>query len=132
MNKTRLKNVLIWIAAMVAFALLAGWSVHRDSPGGMLAYTAGQACPTISHGFSKLYGLMLGVAAGVALAVAAASYILAELRLMSSGREAMRAFSLSCLVFALGMGVMSLLMAPIEHLFPLTPAAACPAPPPTR
>jgi hypothetical protein len=132
MNMKRFQGVVVWLAAMLAFALLAGWSVHRDSPEGLLTYSVGQVCPAVSHGFSKVYGLMLLVAGCLALALAAASYVLAELGFMASGRDAMRSFAPSCLMFALGLGVFSVLMFPLEHYFPLSPRAPCVAPLPSR
>ncbi len=132
MTKIRLQSVLSWLAPIVAFALLGGWSVHRDSPEGLLIYTAGQACPTVSHGFTKVYGGILAVSAGLALALAAAYCVVAEMGLMAKSREPLRRAALSCVVFALGIGVMALLIFPIEHFFPLSPRASCLAPAPLR
>ncbi len=111
----------------VAFALLAGWSVHKDSPQGVLR-DMGQGCLSVSHGFGSIYMTVLAVIGALVLAFAFAAWIAAELRLLSPRRDALRAMSKSSLVFVLALAVFSLLRYPIESSLPLQapPANACP------
>ncbi len=115
--------VLKTLLATVAFALLAGWSVHRDSPQGMLRETA-EGCLSVSHAFSALYLAVLGVAGGMAVVVAITAFIASELRLFAPRRAGLRSLAMSSVVFALGLAVLSLLRWPIESSMPLQPPPA--------
>lgn len=112
----------------VAFALLAGWSVHRDSPQGMLRDTDA-GCLSVSHGFTSVYLAVLGVVGGMAVAIAISALIASELGLFASRRAGLRSAARSCVVFALGLAAFSLLRWPIESALPLEPppAGACAA-----
>ena len=112
----------------VLFALLAGWSVHRDSPQGMLRDTDA-GCLSVSHGFTSVYLAVLGVAGGLALAIGISAFIASELGLFSSRRAGLRSLAMSCVTFALGLVVFALLRWPIESALPLEPppARACAA-----
>lgn len=121
-------RLLITLASTFAFALLAGWSVHRDSPQGLLRQTA-EGCLAVSHGFTQLYLVVLGVAGGMGVVVAMSAYIGSELGLFGPRRAGLRALALSCLMFAVGAGLLALLSVPITNALPLQtpPANACPA-----
>jgi hypothetical protein len=107
----------------VAFALLAGWSVHRDSPQGMLRDTDA-GCLSITHAFTSVYLAVLGVAGGMAVVVAISAFIASELGLFATRRAGLRSLAMSSLVFALGLLVFSLLRWPIESSLPLQPPPA--------
>ena len=111
----------------VAFALLAGWSVHKDSPQGLLR-DMGQGCLAVSHAFGSIYVTVLGVVGALVVAFGVAAWIAAELGIFSSRRQGLRQMAISSLVFALGLAVFSLLRYPIESSLPLQPppANACP------
>jgi hypothetical protein len=122
-----MRRLLATLIATTLFALLAGWSVHRDSPQGLLRDTA-EGCLSVSHGFSSLYLAILGVAGGMAVVLAITAFIASELGLFESRRTGLRGFSRSCLIYALGLAVFSLMRFPIESALPLQapPANACP------
>jgi hypothetical protein len=107
----------------VAFALLAGWSVHRDSPQGMLRDTDA-GCLSITHAFTSVYLAVLGVAGGMAVVIAISAFIASELGLFATRRTRLRSLAMSSLVFALGLLVFSLLRWPIESSLPLQPPPA--------
>jgi hypothetical protein len=121
-------SVLKALIPTVVFALLAGWSVHRDSPQGMLRDTDA-GCLSVSHGFTSVYLAVLGVAGGMALVIAISAFIASELGIFATRRMGLRSLATSCVVFALGLAVFSLLRWPIESTLPLEPppAGACPA-----
>jgi uncharacterized membrane protein YbaN (DUF454 family) len=122
-----LLRILKPLIPTVAFALLAGWSVHKDSPQGVLR-DMGQGCLSVSHGFGSIYMTVLGVTGALVLAFAFAAFIASELRLFSTRRDALRSMAKSSLVFVVALAVASLLRFPIESSMPLQapPANACP------
>jgi hypothetical protein len=111
------------LIATVVFALLAGWSVHRDSPQGMLRDTDA-GCLSVSHAFTSVYLAVLGVAGGMALVIAISAFIASELGLFASRRAGLRSLAMSCVVFAFGLLVFSALRWPIESTLPLEPPPA--------
>jgi hypothetical protein len=111
-----LKPLLI----IIAIAMLAGWSVHRDSPQGLLRETL-EGCLSISHGFTSIYLAILGVAAGMAVVVALSAVIGSELGIFASRRAGLRGLARSSGVFAAGLAVAALLYWPIENTLPLEP-----------
>lgn len=113
-----------YLLPTVLFALLAGWSVHRDSPQGMLRATGADGCLTVSHGFSSLFLAVIGVAALVAVVIAIASFILGELSIFSARRDGMRRLSRGALIYTVGLAGAALLKFPIESMTPLAPPPA--------
>ncbi len=122
---SRLKTALKTIVPTMAFALLAGWSVYRGSPQGLLRGLGTDPCPDVSHSFSAVYIAILGVAAGVAIAVAAAVLIASRLRLFGSAESSLRGLVMTCVWVAAGLAVAMLFKFPVEWAFPLQPGINC-------
>jgi hypothetical protein len=124
---SRLRSVVTTCASVVGFALLAGWSVHRDSPQGLAMGAAAQPCAEMTHGFSAVYMALVGVGAGLAVVVALALAIVSQLGLFGRSRDSLRQMAVTGGVVA---AVLALALAgkvPIERAFALQPVPGCEA-----
>ncbi len=108
------------LMSTIAFALLAGWSLHRDSPQGMLRETA-EGCLSVTHGFVSLYVAVLGAAGGMGLVVAITAYLASELAIFAPRRTGLRLLARSCMLFTLGAALAALMAVPMRGMLPLEP-----------
>ncbi len=122
---SRVASVAKALVPTVAFALLAGWSVYRDSPQGMARATGGDACAPLMHSFTSVYLVILGVAAGLAVAVAATIHIASLLGIFDRSQRGLKDFSITCALLAAGLVVAMVLKFPLEMVFPSAARAGC-------
>lgn len=123
---SRLRTVAIAVSGAVGFALLAGWSMHRDSPQGMAPSSAAEPCAAMVHGFSLVYTVLVGVAIGMAVVVGLAFLIASQLGLFGRSSQALRSSAVTSAMVAITMVVALLGKFVIEAAFPLSPAPGCP------
>jgi hypothetical protein len=110
----------------LGFALLAGWSVHRDSPQGLQLKAATVACEPMVHGWAFTFQVLLGVLAGVAVMLALVAVIGRQLRLLSATHEGLALLVRRCLAVALVWLAALLLGGPLlQATVPLVPPPGC-------
>ena len=125
---SRLRSVLTTCASVIGFALLAGWSVHRDSPQGLaMGAAAAQPCGPMTHGFSAVYMALVGVGAGLAVVVALALVIVSQLGLFGRSRDSLRRMAVTGGVVAAVLALALTAKLPIERAFALQPVPGCEA-----
>jgi hypothetical protein len=109
---------------IVGFALLAGWSVQRDTPQGIALRATGDPCAPLAHGFAAMYSVVLGAATGVVVVVGLGMLIASNLGLLSQGHARLRELVKLCAVT-----VAVLLAAQLGHYVIKAVVAQAPAPP---
>ncbi len=122
---SRASSIVKTVGATVAFGLLAGWSVYRDSPQGLLRAPSADSCPAVTHSFTSVYMVILGVGAGLALTVAASIFIASLLGIFDRSQSNLKAISVTSVLLAVALAAAMLLKFPLERAFPLVPQPGC-------
>jgi hypothetical protein len=111
--------------AAIAFSLLAGWSVQRDTPQGIALTNTGEPCAALSHGFASMYSVVLGVITGMVIVVGLGALIASNLGLLSQAKTRLSSLVSTCMVLgALLLGA-QLLNPVIKTLVAQAPAPPC-------
>jgi hypothetical protein len=125
---SRARSVAVTCAGVIGFALLAGWSVHRDSPQGLaLGAAAAQPCGEMTHGFAAVYTALVGVGAGVGVVVSLALLIVSQLGLFGRSRGSLGRMATTAGIIAAVLVLALAAKVPIERALPLQPSAGCEA-----
>jgi hypothetical protein len=125
---SRGRSVVVTCASVIGFALLAGWSVHRDSPQGLaLGAAAAQPCGEMTHGFAAVYMALVGVGAGVGVVMALALLIVSQLGLFGRSRGSLSRMATTAGIIAVVLVLALAAKVPIERALPLQPVAGCEA-----
>jgi hypothetical protein len=122
-----LRGPVKFVGGLGVIALLAGWAVYKNNPSGLPQYVGSILCPSFAHSFSSIYLAVIGLGAGIALAVGVVCTIARNLPLFSRIRENLTALATSCALSLAGLFLLALLSTPLQSLTPLTPSAPCKA-----